>query len=128
MEANQGYRYEQRFCGRECAKEAQRIWSIDKHGYRYTNRTEDGKRRQSYEHREVMEKHLGRRLLAGETVHHKNMDRLDNRIENLELWSGRHGKGARLNERVADAIRLLAENGVRAGFSLSDFAAGVVLG
>lgn len=50
------------------------------------------------EHRQVMEKMLNRKLIKGESVHHKNGIRDDNREENLELWIGPIRSGVRAIE------------------------------
>lgn len=39
------------------------------------------------EHRYLMEQYLGRKLNRNEVVHHKNGNKLDNRLENLEVKS-----------------------------------------
>ena len=45
------------------------------------------------EHRLVMARSLGRPLLPDETIHHHNGDRKDNKLNNLQLRFGKHGKG-----------------------------------
>lgn len=64
-------------------------------------------RRFRLEHRLVVEKKLGRKLLRSETVHHKNGIKHDNKYRNLELWSSSHPYGQRVKDLVAFARSIL---------------------
>jgi len=78
--------------------------TITKHGYRqiikhdHPNAWKNGG---MFEHVFIMSEYLGRPLRRGETVHHKNGIRSDNRIENLELWSNSHPYGQRVEDKIA---------------------------
>jgi len=54
-----------------------------------------------------MEKHLGRNLRPDETVHHRNGNKTDNFLGNLELRTGRHGKGQAVSDLVVWAKEIL---------------------
>lgn len=54
------------------------------------------------EHVLIMENHIGRRLRDDEVVHHKNHQRDDNRIENLQLMTFKEHSALHMRERWAE--------------------------
>jgi hypothetical protein len=60
-----------------------------------------------FEHILVAEDLLGRYLHLGETVHHRNGVRDDNRPENLELWTTPQPSGIRVSDALAWAHQII---------------------
>ena len=64
------------------------------------------------EHRVVMEKDIGRKLLPEETVHHRDGVRSNNALENLELWTRNHPIGVRFEDYKQSVIHFINTYGI----------------
>lgn len=109
--------------GVELMRAAQGTGSITESGYRVV--VVDGE--YVYEHRQVMEKMLGRKLGPNENVHHRNGDRAFNVESNLELWSTQQPSGQRIEDKVEFAKAILTKYGKsHETFSPSEFSMGIM--
>jgi hypothetical protein len=61
------------------------------------------------EHRLVMAQHLGRALLPTESVHHRDGNRRNNALTNLELWSRWQPSGQRIEDKLTWAVAILEQ-------------------
>jgi hypothetical protein len=91
-------RNSRKYCSRPCMyknngknnehlKNKNPTWFINQKGYIEGMIYIDGKRRMVKQHRYIMECYLKRKLLMHEDVHHKDGNKLNNNIDNLEIIS-----------------------------------------
>ena len=105
----------QKYCSTICRNRATNGKKAMKAGWKI--RTKDGyvittiRGRTVMQHRFLMEQHLGRELKKYENIHHKNGDRADNRLENLEVWVMRPRPGQRTEDMVEWAVDYLRSHG-----------------
>ncbi len=101
-----------KFCSRKCVNEYRKKTGIAKRdGYWFENGykvlyQEDGS--SIKEHIKVMQDFIGRKLKTNEVVHHINGNKLDNRIENLQLMKrGEHSRLHR-NQELREGKKLFS--------------------
>jgi hypothetical protein len=61
------------------------------------------------EHRHIYEKYYSIKLGPHQNIHHINGNRLDNRIENLELWDTSQPSGQRIEDKIKYYFKLVED-------------------
>jgi hypothetical protein len=93
-----GSSYTNKYCSSRCRYEGKKRRQVTQHGYVLINvgASTPGARYDGrmLEHRYVFQQYLGIPLQPWEMVHHRDGNKENNDIENLELRIGPHGKGA----------------------------------
>lgn len=113
-----GKTYEKRkclYCGREfliepfkmkkyCSRKCMGLAYKGNRKKERNNAPQDGNGK--YIHRMVMENYLGRKLLATERVHHIDMNKLNNELDNLYIYSdeSQHQKGHKGLEKLVPTL------------------------
>ena len=106
-----------KYCSNKCRFEhmrGERVWNysggwVRPDGYRQVSIDS----RMHLEHRAVMEKHIGRTLKTNEHVHHKDGNKLNNDIANLEIvisneHARSHSIGKTHDKKAKDKMKLVA--------------------
>jgi hypothetical protein len=96
-------------CGRtkSCGCSRNKGGKLTNKGYKVIYSREE--RKYIQEHRIVYEQHYGIKLLPHQNIHHINGDRIDNRIENLELWDTSQPKGQRVEDKIKFYFNLISQ-------------------
>lgn len=72
-----------------------------------------------YEHRHTVEQNIGRKLISGEVVHHKDGNKLNNEIGNLEVLKRKEHDKAETQKRWAEKGYIVKPETKRCGKPLA---------
>lgn len=72
------------------------------------------------EHKIIMEQFLNRKLFTNENIHHKDGNRLNNNLDNLELWIKSQPSGQRISDIIDWAKNILQRYNIKYEFEYNN--------